>query len=50
MTKKLEVEFIVDNPNEVRPTPIDGVNVLEFGPDVSEEEAAEIFNRLQESK
>ena len=50
MSKKLEVEFIVDNPNEVRPTPIDGVDVLEFGPDISEEEAVKIFDRLQESK
>lgn len=50
MTKKIEVEFVVDNPNEVRPIPIDGVDVLEFGPDVSEEIAAELFDRVQESK
>ena len=50
MTKKLEVEFIIDNPDEVRPAPIDGVAILEFGPDVSEEQAAELFDFSQESK
>ena len=48
MTKKLEVEFIVDSPNELRPVQLGTSFVLEDGPLASEEVVAELFDRQQE--
>ena len=50
MTKKLEVEFVVDNPEEMRPVQLGSAFALEDGPVLSEEQAAELFDHLQESK
>jgi len=46
MTNKIEIEFIVDNPNEVRPTLIDSSNILEEGYVPTEEETANQFDKL----
>jgi len=46
MTKKIELEFIVDNPNEIRPVLIDSSNILEEGYIPTEEELANHFDKL----
>jgi hypothetical protein len=45
MTKKLEVEFIADEPNEVRPVQLGSAFALEDGPEASEETIVELFNK-----
>lgn len=46
MTNKIEIEFIVDNPNEVRPALIDSSNILEEGYIPTEEETVHQFDKL----
>jgi len=46
MTEKIEFEFEVDNPNEMRPVVEGSTNLLEDGPMLSEEEAAEMFDKV----
>jgi hypothetical protein len=45
MENKIELEFEVDNPNEMRPVVLGSTNLLEDGPMASEEEIAEMFDR-----
>ena len=44
--EKIEVEFIVDNNNEMRPVLIDSANVLEDGYMPSEEEIVAEFDMV----
>jgi len=49
MTKKIEFEFVMDNPGEMRPVPMVnewGSGVLEVGPMLTEEEVADQFDKV----
>jgi len=45
MEKKIEVEFIVDEPNEIRPVQLGSAFALEDGPEASEETIVELFDK-----
>lgn len=50
MDKKIEIEFIVDRPNKMRPVQVSTALALEDGPLAFEKEIVELFDRVQEGK